>query len=258
MTSGINPVYHSNDVISEMIFKFLVPVTGQEVDKLFFYGAGVVSQAMKDKLKTVFSAIFPAAEVLVDSDVLGAARACCGHNAGIACIIGTGSNSCLFDGSHVVKNVAAGGFILGDEASGAYLGVKLVSDFIKGMLPADLSDAFVKKYNVDYSQIVENVYRKPSPNRYLSGFALFIQEHREHPYIKSLIKRSFEAFFDRNVLQYEYDKYTVNFVGSIAYIYRDVLKEVAESRKCTVGNIIQAPAQGLVEYHRADMNRFSI
>ncbi|MEG2849988.1 MAG: ATPase, partial [Bacteroidales bacterium] len=167
-----------------------------------------------------------------------------------ACILGTGSNSCFYDGNNVVKNVKAGGFILGDEASGGVLGRKLISDYIKGLLPKEIEMEFNKRYQLDYMKVVEMVYKQSMPNRFLASFSPFISEFREHPHIDKMLRGSFDEFFKRNILQYDYKKYDVNFVGSIAYYYQNILKDVAAYNDIRIGKIIKSPIDGLVEYHK--------
>ena len=164
--------------------------------------------------------------------------------------MGTGSNTCFYDGKDVVKNVRAGGFILGDEASGGVLGKKLLSDFIKGLLPEEIEKEFVKRYGLDYPKIVEKVYKQPLPSRFLASFSPFINEFRSHPHINNLLRTSFEEFFTRNIYSYDYKNYDVNLVGSIAYYYEDILKDVAALKGVRIGKILQAPIEGLVEYHK--------
>lgn len=178
-TEGINPVFMDDDRIIGIFKEHLLPVvgkdvTGEDVEKIWFYGAGVVGDEIREKLNRCFKAVFPGSECFTASDVLAAARALCGRSSGIACILGTGSNSCFYDGEDVVKNVRAGGFILGDEASGAYLGKRLVSDFIKGLLPEAIENEFIKRYNLDYPSIVQKVYREQLPSRFLASFSPFI------------------------------------------------------------------------------------
>ncbi|MBO8428962.1 MAG: ATPase, partial [Bacteroidetes bacterium] len=147
-------------------------------------------------------------------------------------------------------NVRAGGFILGDEASGGVLGRKLVSDFIKGLLPKEIEDEFVRRYNLDYPKIVEKVYKQPLPSRFLASFSPFINEFRSHPHIDNLLRSSFGEFFTRNIYSYDYRKYEVNLVGSIAYYYEDILKDVAVQKGVRIGKILKTPIEGLVEYHK--------
>ena len=184
------------------------------------------------------------------SDLLAAARAVCGREPGIACILGTGSNSCYYDGEKVVMNVSPLGYILGDEGSGAVLGKLLVGDVLKKQLPQHLCDKFMKEYNLDYTTIITSVYRKPAANRFLAQFAPFLEHNIEEPAIHDIVFRSFTDFFKRNVASYpDYKKLPCNFVGSIALCEKAVLQEAAEALGITIGTVIKDPMEGLVKYH---------
>lgn len=248
-TEGINPVFQSKDSIESIIKNQVATAITGEVKEVFFYGAGVVSTEISSVLNDCFSKLFPGSVTYTASDILAAARSLCGHNPGIACIMGTGSNTCFYDGNEIVRNVKAGGFILGDEGSGGVLGKRLLSDFIKELLPKEISDELVKRYQIDYGSIVQKVYREPVPSRYLSSFSPFINEFRSHPYMHDLIKSSFDDFFKKNISHYRYDIYPVNFVGSIAFYYSDILEEAALDNCMTVGKILRNPIIGLTDYH---------
>lgn len=252
-TEGINPVFQTREQILDIFNTKLVPVLGNGVKEIYFYGAGVVSPEVCGALSGYFKEVFPESECFAASDVLAAARALCGHKPGIACILGTGSNSCMYDGKDIVKNVRAGGFILGDEASGGYLGKRLISDFIKGLLPKEIEDVFVERYGLDYMAIVQKVYRESLPSRFLASFSPFLNEFKEHPYIHNLLRSSFDEFFKRNIIHYDYQNNEVNFVGSIAYYYRPIIEESAAAQGMKVGKIIKSPIDGLVEYHKEEI-----
>ena len=248
-TEGINPVFMEEDAIEGILKDKLVPVIGNKVDAVYFYGAGVVGGEVTAKLQKCFADVFKGCSCETVSDILAAARALCGHKAGIACILGTGSNSCFYDGTEITQNVKAGGFILGDEASGAYLGKRFVSDYIKGLLPEAVAKEFTRKYKLDYMGIVQKVYREPMPSRFLASLSPFINEHRNHPYIAAIVKDSFEQFLMRNVMQYDYKRYSVNFVGSVAYYYKDILEKTVNAMGMRMGKVLQGPVDGLVQYH---------
>lgn len=249
-TEGINPVFITPEEIVKILSQKLLPVIGSGVKNVYFYGAGVVSPQLIATLSESFKKVFPESETFAASDVLAAARALCGHNPGIACIMGTGSNSCFYDGENIAKNVRAGGFILGDEASGGVLGKKLISDFIKGLLPAHIQAEFDKRYDLDYMKVVEKVYKQPMPSRFLASFAPFINEFIADPYMENLVNTSFDEFFKRNISQYDYKNHTVNFVGSIAFYFKDKLVAAAERNGMKVGRVLKTPIEGLVEYHK--------
>lgn len=249
-TEGINPVFQTVDYIVEILKTKLLPVLGPEVGDVFFYGAGVLSTEFSYTLSQAFKTVFPGSNCYAASDVLAAARALCGHRPGIACIMGTGSNTAFYDGKNITKNVKAGGFILGDEASGGNLGRRLISDFIKGLLPKEIEEEFVKRYDLDYPKIVEKVYKEPLPSRFLASFSPFINEFRDNPHINTLLRQSFSDFFTRNIYQYDYKSYEVNLIGSVAYYYSDILKEVAVEKGVKIGKILKSPIMGLVDYHK--------
>ena len=249
-TEGINPVFQTKDYITEIFRTKLLPELGPDVKEIFFYGAGILSDELSQTLADAFKEVFPDSVCYAASDILAAARALCGREAGIACILGTGGNTSFYDGNEIVKGVKAGGFILGDEASGGVLGRKLVADFIKGLLPKEIEEEFVKRYDLDYPKIVAKVYKEPLPSRFLASFSPFINEFKSHPHIDALIRTSFDEFFTRNIYQYDYKNYSVNLVGSVAYYYQDILKEVAETRGVKIGKILKTPIEGLIEYHK--------
>lgn len=251
-TRGTNPFFETEEEISDEIGNGLVPLLPSGViDDLYFYGAG---SGFPDKIEIVKRAInrhLRIQHIEVDSDVLAAARALCGHKAGIACILGTGSNSCLYDGVNITKNVSPLGYILGDEGSGAYFGKILVGDVLKKQLPDTLCNKFMKQYHLTSVEIIDHVYRKPFPNRFLASLTIFLQQNINHPAIESILIDGFKAFFKRNIMQYEnYDKSPIHFIGSIAYFYQRELRKAADEMNITVGKIIKKPMKGLIEYHR--------
>lgn len=249
-TQGINPVFMSQEEITGSFSEKLSVFKSQDVKAIYFYGAGIVSEELKEKISGSLKAIFPDAHCEVASDMLGAARGLCGNDAGIACIIGTGSNSCFYDGKKIESNVPAGGFILGDEASGAYFGKRLLSDYIKGLIPTAVVQEFDRRFDLDYAKIVENVYKCPKPNAYLASFAPFLHEFRNHPYVSGLVKSGFEDFLGRNVSQYDFKTYPVNFTGSIAFYFKDILEKCVVAAGMKPGGIVRKPMDGLIAYHK--------
>ncbi|MBR6660571.1 MAG: ATPase [Bacteroidales bacterium] len=249
-TPGINPVFLSDEHIINVLKENLLPVAGEELDEVYFYGAGVIPGEITDRMENCFKRVFPKAKCEFYSDVLAAAHALCGHEKGIACIMGTGSNSCFYDGEKIAANVKAGGFILGDEASGGYFGKKFIADFVKGLLPEEINNEFIKRYNLDYLAIVQKVYKEPLPSRFLASFLPFIGEYREHPHIANLLTEGFNEFFKRNIVHYDYKNYSVNIVGSIAYYFRDFVEKAAEANGMKIGKIIKAPIDGLIEFYK--------
>lgn len=250
-TPGINPVFAGDDTIVRILKESIFPeAQGLGAGDVFFYGAGIVDESMKERLRVCFRTVFPDCRVFAESDMLAAARALCGRSAGIACILGTGSNSCFYDGEKIAVSTRAGGFILGDEAGGAYFGKRLLSDYIKGVLPTELSKEFERRYGLDYAAIVQKVYREPVPGRFLASFSPFLNEFRDIPYVSGLLADGFEAFLKRNLHLFDTERYDVNFVGSIAYHYSDILTETVKSLGMRPGIILKEPIDRLVEYHK--------
>lgn len=251
-TQGMNAVILSEDILSDIVAAELLPeVKDYDIERIYYYGAGIVSQATRDKIRTVLRHFIPATEIEVETDLFAAARVLCGHEPGIACILGTGANSCFYDGEKIVDNVSALGYILGDEGSGAVLGKLLVGDVLKRQLPADLCREFLSEYDLDMAKVVTRVYSQPGANRFLASLSPFLLKNIGHPSIRNLVVGSFKSFFIRNISNYpDYQKYPVNFVGSIAYYYREQLVEASEATGCHVGKIVKAPLDGLIEFHK--------
>lgn len=249
-THGINPFFQQTEEIFASLSGTFTNDQKEEVSEVHFYGAGCIKgktdHVVSDALKRVFSK----ATISVEDDILGAARALLGRSSGIACILGTGTNSCLYNGSEITDKVPTLGFILGDEGSGAYLGKLLMNDYFKRAVPEDLKQKMESELHLEMADVLNSVYREAYPSRYLAKFSVFLNQNRNHIYVQNLIKRSFTDFFFRNIERYNnYQNYTVNFVGSIAYHYSDLLKEVAFNRKIEIGNIIDKPINGLKKFH---------
>lgn len=250
LSDGINPFFQTRKEISRLI-RLQLPQTffKTKVSAIYFYGAGCSSIEKKSVVKASLEAQFKTPSV-IESDLLGSARALFQDEAGIACILGTGSNSCFYDGTNIAKNIKSLGYILGDEGSGASLGKAFLSDCLKGLAPKDLIDPFYKKYKIDPDEIMDYVYSKPFPNRLLSVLSFFLYEHLEHPYVNNLVRRNLRSFFERNILQYEYTEYPIRFVGSVAKMYSFILREIAQELGIYIDAIIENPIKGLIEYHR--------
>ncbi|MDR3227544.1 MAG: ATPase [Prevotellaceae bacterium] len=250
-TSGLNPCLQSEDVILDELQANLCPKINGEIQHIFYYGTGVTAEkqsVMKEILKKTF---LSATTVEAYSDLLGSARSVCGNNAGIACILGTGSNSCLFDGNNIIDAVNCGGYILGDEGSGAVLGRNLLNAFLKRDLSDKIHADLVNNYNLSYGYIVEKVYKTPMPNTWMASFTKYLNENQNEPCIRKIIVESLDAFFAKNVEKYaDYKNYQVHFIGSIAYHFKPLLEEIAKRREIKIGNIIQAPITELANYHK--------
>lgn len=251
-TMGMNAVMLTEEEIRERIADELVPeLEGYPVEEVYFYGAGCISPEVCGNVANAIRANFAeAATVEVHTDLLAAARALFGHEAGIACILGTGSNSCYYDGEKIVENVSPLGFILGDEGSGAVLGKIFLGDVLKNQLPADICAKFLEQYSLDRLTIIRRVYKEPQPNRFLASVTPFLLENIDREEIRALVVNAFSAFFRRNIAQYPgYDKLDVNFIGSIAHYYLPVLEEAAAACGCHVGKVVKSPMEGLIRYH---------
>lgn len=250
-TSGMNPFQMSEEAITEEIKTHLVPeLPGTVLDEVHFYGAGCTKEKQPIVERALRANLTINGECEVASDMLGAARGICGHKPGIACILGTGSNSCSYDGKNLVKNVSPLGFILGDEGSGAVLGKLLVGNVLKNQMPETVIKRFFEKYKLTSAEIIDRVYRQPKPNTFLASFVPFLEENIDEPKIYNLVKESFRSFLRRNVMQYEgWQTLPIGFNGSIAKIYKKPLLEALEEEGMHLGRIIQAPMEAMVEYH---------
>ena len=251
-TKGTNPFFQSEEEISNEIATALLPeLKTDQFDAVYFYGAGC---GFPDKIEIVHRAISKQLKVKgnveVATDMLAAARGLCGREAGIACIMGTGSNSCYYDGENIVANVSPLGFILGDEGSGACLGKLMVGDLLKNQMTPELKEKFLKQFDLTPADIIDRVYRKPFPNRFLASLSPFLAQNINEPCVHELVLNSFKAFFKRNIMQYEnYQNLKVNLIGSVAFYYKEVLAEAAEAMGIQLGTIIQSPMEGLIKYH---------
>lgn len=246
-TLGINP-YHQN---TSSIIKIINSLNDfGSVKQIFFYGAGCATDDKKQIIADALLQIFPEANCEINSDVLAAARSVCRRKKGIACIIGTGSNSCLYNGKGIEHNVPPLGYILGDEGSGAVMGKKLLADILKGLAPAPIKSAFYEKYNLEYADIINKVYKEEAPSRFLAQFTVFLSENINSPYISQLVKKSFTEFFERNIKQYDnHINLPIHFIGSIAFYFKNELEIVANETGLKLGRIEQSPLEGLIQYH---------
>ena len=264
-TDGINPLFQTTIAMQNSISNQLLPQIGSllwagTLTHVFFYGAGCTPEK-KVFVQKALEAVFKKAEVHVESDMLGAARGLLGHNAGVACILGTGSGSCFYDGEKIAWAVPSLGYILGDEGSAAVLGKRLVGDLLKNQLGDDLKEAFFAEYETSMADIIEKVYRQPFPNRFLAKLSRFCADHMDDPRIRALVYDHFVQFIRRNLKQYfqmpnekmvnDQMVNAVGFVGSIAYYYRPILEEAMAAEGIPVGTILQDPVEGLKEYHKS-------
>ena len=256
-TVGFNPDYQNTQGIYEELKKSLLPqLEGKTPEKVYFYGAGVSTPKKIKEVTDALQLAFPEAELIVEHDMLGAALGLCGTEPGLPCILGTGCNSCVFDGQKITANVPSLGFWLGDEGSGGYLGRQLVILFMNKELPEDLQAEFAIQFpNANYAEIMEHVYRKSYPNRFLASFSTFIASRNKHPFIVNMLCEAFRLFFRRQLGTYpEHKTLPAHFIGSVAYYNSDILKEVAAEFGVTIGRIHRSPMEGLLHYHLKLLN----
>jgi glucosamine kinase len=250
-TQGLSPYFLTSEQIQTVIEQELKPKMKQvEPDEIFFYGTGCSSPDNSKLVKKALQKVFPKAKIAIDHDLMGAAKALCGTEKGIACILGTGSNSCFYNGKKIVKNSPGLGYVLGDEGSGAYLGKKVIQYFLYNTFDEDLMDRFTARFNTSSYEILEAVYKKPLPNRYLASYAIFLAENRGHYMIENIIEDGFNDFFFNHIYKYR-ESWTlpINFIGSVAYGFKDVLKDMCNSYELQLGKVLKKPMDGLVKYH---------
>lgn len=250
-TQGISPYFLNTEQITDLLVKELKPkLRNVSVDEVFYYGTGCANPENAKSVKKAITNIIPGAKVAVTHDLMAAARALCGRKKGIACILGTGSNSCYYDGKKIVKNSPGLGYVLGDEGSGAYLGKKVIQYYLYGTFDDELMGRFDVTYTTNKAEILENVYKKPLPNRYLAGFARFLADNRGHYMIENIIEDGLNDFFFNHLCKYR-ETWTlpVSFAGSVAFGFKDVLQDLCNSYEFELGRVMKNPMEGLLEYH---------
>ena len=249
-TSGINPFYQDKKTILRLLKKeFIIPF--QDLISLYFYGAGCSGNESKAIVQVPLKAYFDPVTLSVESDLMAAARSLCQHSEGITCILGTGSNSCYYDGKEIALQIPSLGYILGDEGSGADIGRRLVSDILKKQLPHAITEQFFSTYSFSPEQILEHVYKNPFPNRFLARFATFVSENITEPALQNLVRSGFNKFFTRNIRQYpQAQDHPVHFTGSVAYYFKDILEESAALNGFQIGIITRNPMEGLIRFHQ--------
>ena len=264
-TQGITPIHQTPDVIRHILGQELMSqlstfpraqlIDSGELDgsllaavKVFFYGSGC-TPAHVPMMTQMLAEVFSPQQVEVHSDLMAAARSLCQREPGIACILGTGANSCLYDGQDIIQNTPALGYILGDEGGGAVLGRLFMNAIFKNPEFAEIRDEYLQKEKLTQADIIQRVYREPLANRFLATTSLFISERMDNPLLKQLVVENFRQFFRRNIVPYQRPDLPVHFVGSMASSYPEALKEAAKKEKFRVGTIVQSPIDGLVKYH---------
>jgi glucosamine kinase len=250
-TIGFNPFLSTSAEIEEILWKELDPfLVSRHVKLVIYYGAGCSSVSKNEIVSNAFRSFFPEADIFIHHDLLAAARALCGDRPGIACILGTGSNSCLYDGHDVVSGMPSLGYFFGDEGSGAYLGKMLLTAYLHDELPPDLHAIFRNRYPLSLENILDAVYSKGKPSRFLASFSEFVSEYQQHPYINDLIHLNFAEFFKYFVVRYpNFMDFPVSCVGSIAFVYQSQLQEVANGLGFSIKQVLKSPIDGLVRYH---------
>jgi glucosamine kinase len=258
-TSGFNPFFVDSIHIRKEVESELVPyLDSRHVKEVFFYGAGCTAMEQCIVVEDGLKPIFPEARIKIENDLLGAARSLCGHHEGIACILGTGSNSCFFDGKNIIENVPSLGYILGDEGSGAHIGKKLLREVLSLSAPSEIRDLFSAKYNYSRVDILTHLYRQELPSRFLASFITFVKENISHPFIHSLVHDAFTDFFKTQILKYQRCREVpVCCTGSVAFYLADVLREVGKENGIEIKEIVQSPVNGLIEYHLVEFERFN-
>ena len=250
ISEGVNLSTMKASVIKNAVSEASEQFAGLPISDIYFYAAGVATDEVAAEIKEVFAKTIPGASCEIETDLIAAARAACGHSEGIAAIVGTGSNSCLYDGVQIVGRVYSGGFILGDEGSAAALGKLFIADFIKGLVPEYIAEDFAVRYDSDYASIVQNVYRsEASPSGYLGGFAPFIMEYFEDKYVRNLVVDNFRSFIRRSLKQYDTERYSVGVAGGFGYALKDIFAKVAEEEGVRISRFIKEPIEGLIDYH---------
>ena len=250
-TQGINPFHMSEDTISGILeneLKLQISDLISQISNLsiYFYGSGVRPE-LEEKMVRLLKTAFPEAEQIeAKSDLLGAARALCGHEEGIACILGTGANTCLYDGQRIMQNTPALGYILGDEGSGANLGIRFLNALYKNQLPAEIKAEFERQGHT-LSEVIDRVYRQPMANRFLASLSPFIYQYLDVPEISTLVEGCFRLFVEKNIVAYGRRDLPVSAVGSVAFFYKEQLQKALEREGFMLGRVLRSPIDGLVE-----------
>jgi len=250
-TAGMNPYFISSETVEAILKADLVPnLPADFVKEIYFYGSGCSTENNNNMLRDAMMLYFRKATILVYHDILGAARSLLGRKKGIACILGTGCNACYYDGEEVFSNVPSLGYLFGDEGAGSNLGKIFMEKYLKDKLPTEIKAEFEKAYGLSLEDILNALYNRPFPNRFLASFSEFIGPRKDHPFFHTLVKKSFQSFIDEQIKKYPgYKRLPISFVGSIAWYYRDILLEASIENNLNVGTILKSPMEGLVTFH---------
>lgn len=250
LTGGTNVSAMSREAVLAVIREAAGKLPEGPYESVHFYTAGVITDDIRQWLETALKEAFLTEKAEVQTDLLAAARAACGHSAGIAVILGTGSNSCLYDGQKIIRQVKSGGYIIGDEGSASVLGKLFISDYIKGLVPEEIARPFDEAFpGLDYPTVVTKVYHSPAPSAWLGSFCPFILSHYNHPYIKALVDGNLQAFIDRCLKQYDTDRYPVGIIGGFGNALKDILTPLLERSGVSIRAFIPSPIEELLRYH---------
>jgi N-acetylglucosamine kinase-like BadF-type ATPase len=250
-TTGISPYFMDESAIVQTIQSQLSrSIRSSTPHEIYFYGTGCAAKTNARLVKNALQKIWPSAKIEVADDLLGATRSLCGHQPGIACILGTGSSSSLYNGKRIVQQRPGLGFALGDEGSGAYLGKKLIQYYLYELFDKELEKRFVQKFKLGRAEILDAVYKKPAPSRFLASFTTFLSDNRGHYMIENILEDGFQDFFFHHIRRYKQaDKVPIHFTGSIAYVFKDWIRYLCQSHGYTLGQILRKPMPGLIRYH---------
>lgn len=249
-TAGINPYYQSEEEMRAVIEDVYAQLP-EQVDEIYYYGTGCSSGVNRDKIAHLLKKHYSDAQIDVNHDLLAAARSLCGNEPGIACILGTGTNSCFFDGQKITQNIPSLGWAIADEGGGTYFGKTLVTDYYRKDMPEDLRKVFKATFELTKDQFLVQVYQEPMPGRFLASFAKFIGQHINHPYLHQMVTDGFDVFICKNVLKYEgCREVPVHFTGSVAYYFGSILRQLAEKHGLYVQHITEHPIAGLTLFHQ--------
>jgi N-acetylglucosamine kinase-like BadF-type ATPase len=251
VTQGMSPYFINQEQMGQILFAELLPqLKKASVEEIYYYGTGCNNPDNAKMVRNVLKQVFPGSMIKVDHDLMGAAKSLCGDKKGIACILGTGSNSCYYNGRKIMKNSPGIGYILGDEGSGAYLGKKVIQYYLYNTFDEDLRSRFDAKFVTNTNEILNGVYKQPLPNRFMASFAIFLAENRGHYMVENIIEDGLNDFFFNHVYKYsESWSLPVHFVGSVAYGFRDVLADLCKTYQLELGQVIKNPLEGLIRYH---------
>lgn len=251
-TAGFSPNVIDTELIpSEILKNAELSEHRFSIKYLFFYGTGCGVEDNRKRMKTAFAKVFTNANITVKEDLTAAAYAAYNGSPAVVCILGTGSNSCFFDGETIRRDLPSLGFLIGDEGGGCALGKLLLKNYFMKKMPADLHQEFANEFPISIDELIQNMYHNPRPNAYLASFSQFILPRKKHPYLQHLVYEELKNYLEYQVLPYEESKtHEINFIGSIAYYYEDILRSVAADLHLNIGKIVQRPIDSLVEYHR--------